>query len=131
MADPLKPKRKSPKQRNPEVDKNLTSPKAVAARFKPGQSGNPGGGAKIKRFRPIILKILETDPDEVFVPKTKLEQMCADLVAVALSPNHGEWMRALTTIMERIDGKVVPSEEELESNRMPTIIIDTPRPIAP
>jgi hypothetical protein len=98
-------------------------------KFQPGVSVNPGGkiSANNKRLRKALLKILELPADTVFIPTTIIEQIAWSLVERCLH-GDGKFKTAVAAIQElanRVDGKAVPSDEELDAQTAPKFIVGT------
>ena len=68
--------------------------------FKPGQSGNPLGGAKAKPFRDAIRMVL-TEGENAGTPRTYRR-----LVEAMVDKGLGGDVAALKELFDRMDGKV-------------------------
>lgn len=116
---------------------------ANATSFKPGQSGcpesqfqngisvNPGGAIspRNKRVRQTLMRLLDMSPNDFnrFVPTNMYEKVAVSLIK-ACYEGDGKFstvVNAIMALIDRVDGKVQPSEEELESNAAPKFIIGT------
>jgi hypothetical protein len=96
-------------------------------RFKPGQSGNPGGKPKTKLIRDAMTKIgsLDAEQLETYKPKTVIERVTLEIYKTMLNPtrNSAAAVQAFNTAADRIDGKPKPSDEELDSSKNMTVLI--------
>jgi hypothetical protein len=96
-------------------------PTAAPYKFQKGVSGNPGGRPVKKPFRDALLKAIQnTDGD--YKPKTELEKIAFNLITIAKSSGKGA-VHAIKEIIDRVDGKAVPSEEELDAKKQSGKII--------
>jgi hypothetical protein len=99
--------------------------------FKPGQSGNPGGRNKTKPFKKAIQKYLRAEPGKAPKPENEMDRIAMNLVAMAASQEKkgkANVIRAIKEIADRIDGKAMPSPEELESNKGSKVILINSNP---
>jgi hypothetical protein len=114
-----------PKKR--EVSEALAKAR-VATQFQKGICPNPGGRPVTKPFRDALLKVI-TAP-EGFEPKTELEKVVINLLTIAKSGGKGA-VHAIKEIGDRIDGKSVPSAEELDAKKQSgsrILIINSSKP---
>jgi hypothetical protein len=74
----------------------------IGNRFKPGQSGNPGGLPKgTPKLSVAYSKLLASDPDEEFKPRTRAEQIA---LGVCVKAAGGD-MQAAKEMADRTEGK--------------------------
>jgi ribosomal protein L17 len=59
----------------------------IGHRFKPGESGNPGGRPKSKKLSEAYRALLEADPKTTVVPTTNAEAVAARLIKLAKKGN--------------------------------------------
>lgn len=84
--------------------------------FQPGQSGNPGGLPKgTPRISTSLMKLLRTQPHEVYVPQNKADQIAVSLYDSALKGDT--W--ATREILDRTEGKVSQTLR-LSATQLPT-----------
>jgi hypothetical protein len=70
--------------------------------FKPGQSGNPGGLPKgTPKVSVALMKLLRSDPDEVFKPKSRAEQIAFALFQKAVTGD----VSVIKELSDRTEGK--------------------------
>ncbi len=84
-----------------------------------------------KIFTDILKRIAEQKVDELFIPKTKKEEMALTLwnYAVNASKGNPSGLTAINNVMDRLEGKVAPSPEEtgaIKESKSP-IIINIPK----
>ena len=73
-----------------------------SGRFRPGQSGNPGGRAKGRSLSALLRTQLDADDGE---GRTKGDRLAETLVNLALAGN----LRAIELVIDRVDGKAPPA----------------------
>lgn len=111
----------------------------VEHRFKPGQSGNPGGmpkGAKYASPRRALLRALGKDADkdtEAAGEDDRLGAMSLDLARQLLEAarnGDAEKVRAIATVIDQAEGK--PTEHVIqEATGERTVILRNPPPPQP
>jgi hypothetical protein len=98
-------------------------------RFKPGQSGNPGGKPKIKKYRDAATKIGDLDAEQLenYKPKTVLEAATVAMFKAIMNPsrNSAAAVSAYNSLSDRVDGKPKPSDEELKSSKNHIVVVGT------
>jgi len=106
----------------------INHPKAVAARFQPGQSGNPGGVSKAtglsgSTMRARLREKLEAD-------EARLQRILEARIALAEdSEEPAIQLKAIDDLIEQIDGKLEKTQRNVGE---PTVVvINGPKPVEP
>ena len=84
---------------------NNAPPPPVSGRWKPGQSGNPGGRPKKKPISDGLVRLFAKLKDQ------ELEEFNREIVQKAAGGDVSAWEK----VTDRLEGKVSPSTEELEA----------------
>jgi len=110
------------RQLNRRHDAKLT-PEMEAAKFKPGQSGNPGGRPKRGPLTDAYERALSQ-----LIPGDKEGRTIADLIAAALVKQAAKGnLAAVRELADRVEGKAVqpvqPVEKDDESNVIHRVVV--------
>ena len=95
--------------------KSFAPGNTFGVRFKPGQSGNPGGRPKYAKISEATKAALALSPDEKVEPRTNAEVCAMAAVKEAKRGNIG----AFTAIADRCEGKPVSTLDLQDSSADP------------
>jgi hypothetical protein len=88
--------------------------------WRPGESGNPSGRPRGASITAAIRRELEIGEGDD-LSRSQATQIARRLIEVAQDPSHPQWSKAVTVILDRIDGPV--SREVIAPSILPPKVI--------
>lgn len=92
--------------------------------FKPGQSGNPNGSPKVKKFATILKRILETQIEQTNELTGLTEKHpIADHIGMKLAKQSLEGdVQSINALLDRLEGKPLARSETKEVDKWEDLI---------
>src|SRR5215470_3318038 len=119
---PAREPKSSPENRRKTAEANLA--RGEAFRFKPGQSGNPGGRPRTAKLseasRVKLASVIPGDPEG----RTYAEGIADKLARLAMKGD----IRAAQELADRAEGRPSQMAPPSEQHGVKVIIVDVPRP---
>jgi hypothetical protein len=101
----------------------------VLTRWKPGQSGNPGGRPRRKPITEAYRRIIENENLTIRALKQREEDSIVDALAKSMVMRSFVDVKAVAEVTDRIEGRVAPEQEDNPNRARMTVIFDIPRPV--
>jgi len=100
----------------------------VLTRWKPGQSGNPGGRPKRKPITEAYRKLIENENLTIRALKQREEDSIVDALAKSMVIRSFVDVKAVAEVTDRVEGRATPDESDDPNRARLTIVFDIPRP---